>query len=353
MKAHWPACSVGSSIRFRCPAARLLYPTAQGSGRLSALVYCLLRSQARACFVCESSVGDPTLRSEATGICVVPWEEAPGDPRAGLLGPSEAFGLSPSLLIPGRAPFARCAARSASTIWLSHLAPSCWYLTRPTLLLVQSPKNQLCLPSSVRLIDRNRSLHSLRSCPFSSRRLCFGRWLLKRSPPSQLPDPAVRHSAASPVPATAAPASHNKPTPPRPPSLTPPPPCRVRVHAATYRTAPRERQRQQLAGDQVAGTRPSACRGQQRRPVASPRSHRIPWFDSPVPAQQHRTPKQTKGQLKPLRPSALGSASARERVHERATECEREIVCEPISTSVLPSPSPSPSPSVHSSIRRP
>ena len=131
---------------------KVTYPTAQGRASLARLLL-LLRFQARACFVWESSVGDPTLRTEATGICVVPWEEAPGDPRAGLLGPSEAFGLSPSLLIPGRAPFARCAARSASTIWLSHLGPSCWYLTRPALLLVHSPKQRLYQPSSVRLID--------------------------------------------------------------------------------------------------------------------------------------------------------------------------------------------------------
>ena len=57
--------------------------------------------------------------------------EAPGDPRAGFLGPSEAFVLSPSLLIPGRVSFPRCAARSASTIWLS--------LTPWTVLLVPDP----------------------------------------------------------------------------------------------------------------------------------------------------------------------------------------------------------------------
>jgi hypothetical protein len=53
------------------------------------LVNLLRPSQARASFVCEFV--DPPLRTETTGICVVPWEEAPGDPRAGLLGPSAAF----------------------------------------------------------------------------------------------------------------------------------------------------------------------------------------------------------------------------------------------------------------------
>jgi hypothetical protein len=56
--------------------------------------------------------------------------------------------------------FARCAARSASTIWLSHctLGPSRWYLTRMTLLLrpVLEPRtNSTSLVVDNPLIDRN------------------------------------------------------------------------------------------------------------------------------------------------------------------------------------------------------
>jgi hypothetical protein len=114
-----------SSIRFRCPAARLPTPQAR-AGICSSTAISTTRL-----FRLSSSVGDPALRTEATGICVVPWEEAPGDPRAGLLGPSEAFGLSPSLLIPGRAPFCSLCCQICLDDLALALGPSCWYLTRP------------------------------------------------------------------------------------------------------------------------------------------------------------------------------------------------------------------------------
>lgn len=91
---HWSCMQAwASSIRFRCPAARFMSPTPQRKGGRVWLVYCVCYCHLKHAPVssASSSMGDPPLRTEATGIAVVPWEEAPGDPRAGLLGPSEAF----------------------------------------------------------------------------------------------------------------------------------------------------------------------------------------------------------------------------------------------------------------------
>ena len=150
--------------------------------------------------------------------------------------------------------------------------------------------------------------------------------MLKRSPPSQLPDPAVRHSAAFAVPATVpapARASHCQPAPPRPPSLTPPPPLcsgvpSVRVHAAaTYRTVPRERQRQQLAG------RPGSRDSRQCMPrraastscIAQIASHPVARLppSTYLPAQQQHRSKQ----------KASLSRRARLRKALRVRECAR------------------------------
>ncbi|KAM0704609.1 hypothetical protein Q7P35_008843 [Cladosporium inversicolor] len=109
-----------------------------------------------------------------------------------------------------------------STIWLL-LAPCAVLLVPdPTYLAATAARPQRHRLFSFRSIDRLKSFVRSSFSPFSSQTpLVWQTWLLKRSPPSQLPDPAVRHSAALQYQQHQyqAPALHNQPTPPRPPVL--------------------------------------------------------------------------------------------------------------------------------------
>ena len=147
-----------------------------------------------------------------------------------------------------------------STIWLL-LAPCAVLLVPdPTYLAATAARPQRLRLFSFRSIDRLKSFVRSSFSPFSSppRRFWFGRRgcsNVRLHPSSRILQCGIvqlsQYQHQHP-----APASHNQPTPPSPslpPSLTPPPPLcsavlhSVRAHAAaTYRTAPRERQRQQL-----------------------------------------------------------------------------------------------------------
>lgn len=217
-----------------------------------------------------------------------------------------------------------------STIWLL-LAPwTVLLVPHPPCLAATRPLSQrLCL-FLFRSIDRLKSfsLRSVLSAP--PRRLWFGRRRcsnVRLRPSSRILQCGIvqllQYQHQHP-----APASHNQPTPPRPP-------VRPRSHrrrrsvlgrsvlvhaAATYRTAPHlvSVSVSSWQADQVAGTRASACRGEQRRPVASPRSHRIasraspPTQHLPAQQQQHRS-KQKASLSRRARLPEAPSASARVR----------------------------------------
>lgn len=181
-----------------------------------------------------------------------------------------------------------------STIWLL-LAPCAVLLVPlPTYLAATRPPSQrLCL-FLLRSIDRFKSFVRSSFSPFSSppRRLWFGRRgcsNVRLHPSSRILQCGIvqlsQYQHQHP-----APASHNQPTPPRlarPSALahTAAAPLFERVQCPSTllrRTAPHlvSVSVSSWQADQVAGTRASACRGEQRRPVASPRSHRIPWLAS-------------------------------------------------------------------------
>ena len=249
--------ALGVSIRFRCPAARSMLPTPQRKGGRFWLVYCVCvpPSQARACFVCEFVYGRSAAPNRGYWhLCraVGGGARGPACRAPGSIG--GVFGLSPSLLIPGRAAFCSlcCQIYPRRSGFCLHLAPSCWYLTRPTLLLLVRNDSACSCPRSDRLIDCNRSVFVQSFQLSNASGLAGGCSNLRLDPSSRILQCGIlQYQHQHP-----APASHNQPTPPRPPALAHTaagPLCSgvpsVRVHAAaTYRTAPRERQRQQLAG---------------------------------------------------------------------------------------------------------
>ena len=213
-----------------------------GSSAASATASLLvLPSQARACFVCEFVCGRSAAPNRGYWhLCraVGGGARGPACRAPGSIG--GVFGLSPSLLIPGRAAFCSlcCQIYPRRSGFCLHLAPSCWYLTRPTSLPATRPRLCLFLSCSVRLIDWNRSSSiTLRSVLSAPRRLWFGRWLLKHSPPSQLPDPAVRHSAVPTptTPSTSIAQTAHTPSPTRPRSHRRRPPRFGRAFSASPR----------------------------------------------------------------------------------------------------------------------
>lgn len=222
--------ALGSSIRFRCPAARFMLPTPQRKGGRVWLVYCVCYcpSQARACFVWEFVYGRSAAPNRGYWhLCraVGGGARGPACRAPGSIG--GVFALSPSFLIPGKAAFCSlcCQIYPRRSGFCLHLAPSCWYLSQPTLLPLVHPRNDSACSCSVRLIDSYRSfgLHSVLSALLQTP-LVWQTWLLKRSPPSQLPDPAVRHSAALAVPTPAPSTSIAQP------AHTPSPRLPVRPH---------------------------------------------------------------------------------------------------------------------------
>jgi hypothetical protein len=234
---------------------KVTYPTAQGRASLARRLRLLLPSKARACFVWEFVCGRSAAPNRGYWhLCraVGGGARGPACRAPGSIG--GVFGLSPSLLIPGRAAFCSlcCQIYPRRSGFCLHLAPSCWYLTRPTLLPLVRNDSACSCPHSDRLIDCNRSVFVQSFQLSNASGLAGGCSNLRLDPSSRILQCGIlQYQHQHP-----APASHNQPTPPSPslpPSLTPPPPLcsgvlhSVRAHAAaTYRTAPRERQRQQL-----------------------------------------------------------------------------------------------------------
>ena len=132
-----------------------------GSSAASATASLLvLPSQERACFVCEFVCGRSAAPNRGYWhLCraVGGGARGPACRAPGSIG--GVFGLSPSLLIPGRAAFCSlcCQIYPRRSGFCLHLAPSCWYLTRPASLPATRPRLCLFLSCSVRLIDWNRS----------------------------------------------------------------------------------------------------------------------------------------------------------------------------------------------------
>ena len=161
-----PACSLGlvDPVSLSCGKVHVTYPTAQGRVWL---VYCVCYcpSQARACFVWEFVYGRSAAPNRGySHLCraVGGGARGPACRAPGSIG--GVFALSPSLLIPGRAASCSlcCQIYPRRSGFCLHLAPSCWYLSRPTLLPLVHPRNDSACSCSVRLIDSNRSF-ALRS----------------------------------------------------------------------------------------------------------------------------------------------------------------------------------------------
>lgn len=193
MKGTLACMQPWSSIRFRCPAARLPFPTARAG-------------------VCSSTACDLKHAPVSSGVDC----GRSAAPNRGYWQLCRAVGggaRGPACRAPGSIGGVCSVAIALNTrqgtccelccqICLDDpplaLGPSCWYLTRqqPTLLPLRCLNDRLL--AVVRLFDRliDRSIATVLS--FQLQRLWDCRWLLKGSPPSQLPDPAVRHSAASP-----------------------------------------------------------------------------------------------------------------------------------------------------------
>ena len=104
----------------------------------------------------------PPLKLAGSCTCDQAPPRAPACRAPGSIG--GVLALSPSLLIPGRAAFCSlcCQIYPRRSGFCLHLAPSCWYLSRPTLLPLVHSRNDSACSCSVRLIDSNRSF-ALRS----------------------------------------------------------------------------------------------------------------------------------------------------------------------------------------------